>query len=104
MDKKSLKVKIFLNLFGTYKKVSNVCLVYTTDDRVKDLHKKANSNLRALGRVLHISPYVLHISLGKKKLLINSFFAAQFIFCPLIWLFHSRSNNNKITHLHERCL
>ena len=30
MDKKSLKVKIFLNFFGTYKKVRNADLVYTT--------------------------------------------------------------------------
>ena len=43
------------------------------------------------------------MGLGKKKLLINSFFAGQFNYCPLIWMFHSR-RNNKITHLHERCL
>ena len=34
----------------------------------------------------------------------NSFFNAQFNYCPLIWMLHSRSNNNKIKHLHERCL
>ena len=32
----------------------------------------------------------------------NSFFAGQFNYCPLLRTFHSRSNNNKITHLHER--
>ena len=42
--------------------------------------------------------------LKKKKLLMNSFFNAQFNYCPLIWMLHSRSNNNKIKHLHERCL
>ena len=30
MDNKSLKVKIFLNFFGTYKKVRYAGLVYTT--------------------------------------------------------------------------
>ena len=30
MNKKSLKVKIFLNFFGTYKKLSNVEDIYTT--------------------------------------------------------------------------
>ena len=30
MDKKSLKVKIFLNLFGTYKKLQTVSLKHTT--------------------------------------------------------------------------
>ena len=34
----------------------------------------------------------------------NSFFNAQFNYCPLIWMLHSRKNNNKIKHLHERCL
>ena len=34
----------------------------------------------------------------------NSFFNAQFNYCPLIWMLHSRRNNNKIQHLHERCL
>ena len=34
----------------------------------------------------------------------NSFFKAQFNYCPLIWMLHSRSNNNKIKNLHERCL
>ena len=33
----------------------------------------------------------------------NSFFNAQFNCCPLIWMLHSRSNNNK-KHLHERYL
>ena len=34
----------------------------------------------------------------------NSFFNAQFNYCPLIWMLHSRKNNNKTKHLHERCL
>ena len=34
----------------------------------------------------------------------NSFFNAQFNYCPLIWMLHSHSNSNKIKHLHERCL
>ena len=34
----------------------------------------------------------------------NSFFNAQFNYCSLIWVLHNRSNNNKIKHLHERCL
>ena len=66
-------------------------------DQIKDLCRKANGKLCALERV---TPYM---GLGKKKLLINSFFAGQFNYCPLILMFHSR-RNNKITHLHERCL
>ena len=68
------------------------------DTHIKGLCKKANNKLRALARA---TPYM---PLKKKKLLMNSFFNAQFNYCPLIWMLHSRSNNNKIKHLHERCL
>ena len=43
------------------------------------------------------------MSLEEKKLLMNSFFNDQFNNCPLMWILHSRSNNSKIKHLHERC-
>ena len=34
----------------------------------------------------------------------NAFFNAQFNYCPLILMLHSRHNNNRIKHLHETCL
>ena len=34
----------------------------------------------------------------------NAFFNAQFSYCPLTWMFHSRNLNNEINKLHERCL
>ena len=34
----------------------------------------------------------------------NSFFNSRFNYCPLVWMFHSRSINNKINRLHERVL
>ena len=34
----------------------------------------------------------------------NAFFNAQFSYCPLTWMFHSRKLNNKINKLHERYL
>ena len=48
-----------------------------------------------------ITPY---ISTSKRKLLLNAFFKAQFSYCPLGWMCHSLSMNNKIHRLHERCL
>ena len=68
------------------------------DTHVKGLCTKANNKLRALARA---TPYM---SLEKKKLLMNSFFNPQFNYCPLIWMLHNRCNNNKIKHLHKRCL
>ena len=67
------------------------------DEHVKTLCSKANNKLRALARAI---PYM---SVEKKKILMSSFFNAQFNYCPLVWILHSRRNNN-IRNLHERCL
>ena len=34
----------------------------------------------------------------------KTFIESQFNYCPLIWMFHSRTINNKINRLHERAL
>ena len=34
----------------------------------------------------------------------NTFFKAQYNYCSAIWMFHSRTLNNKISRLYERCL
>ena len=85
---------------GTQKKLLGVKIEnkLNFDSHVKGLCKKTNNKLRALARA------VLYTSLSKKKLLMNSFFNAQFKYCSLIWILHSPSNNNNIKHLHERCL
>ena len=44
------------------------------------------------------------MSFSKKRSLMNTFFNSQFNYCPLIWMYHSRENNNQINRLHERCL
>ena len=68
------------------------------DVHIQDLCNKANRHLRALTRA---TPYM---NLQKRKVLMNAFFNAQFNYCPLIWMLYSCQNNNKIKHLHERCL
>ena len=40
----------------------------------------------------------------EKYLLMNAFFTSQFSYCPPVWICHSRTNNDKINRLHERCL
>ena len=60
--------------------------------------KRASQKLNALARV---SPY---ISVEKRKILFNAFFLSQFNYCPLVWMCHNRSYNNRINRLHERCL
>ena len=68
------------------------------DKHVKTLWSKANNKLRALART---TPYM---SVEKKKILMNSFFNAQFNYCPLVCILHSRKNDSIIRNLHERCL
>ena len=53
------------------------------------------------GILFKLSP---SITLSMEKKLVNFIFNAQFSYCPLIWMFHSRIINNKINRIHERCL
>ena len=34
----------------------------------------------------------------------KSFITYQFGYCPLVWMFHSKTLNNKINSIHERAL
>ena len=40
----------------------------------------------------------------KLRILARAFIESQFGYCPLIWMFHNRTLNNKINRLHERTL
>ena len=39
-----------------------------------------------------------------RRKIMNAFSNAQFSYCPLVWMFHSRTLNNKINRIHERAL
>ena len=68
------------------------------EKHIKQIYAKARAKSKALARIAHF------MSIKKKKVLMKAFFMAQFSYCPLIWMFHSRKLNNKINKLHERCL
>ena len=70
----------------------------TFEDHVSKICKKASQKLNALARV---SSYM---DIHKKKLLMKSFITSQFGYCPLIWMFHSRTLNKRINSIHERSL
>ena len=40
----------------------------------------------------------------KRRVLVNIFFKSQFNYCPAIWMFYSRTLNDKINRLHKCCL
>ena len=65
-------------------------------EHVDGIIKKANRKINALSR---IAPFM---NISKRRSLMNSFFNLKFNYCPLVWVFHSCSVNNKINGLHER--
>ena len=96
----SIEIRVGESLIknSTCEKLSGVKIdnKFNFGSHIKGLCKNAYNKLRAHARA------TAYMTLEKKKLFINSFFNAQFNYCPLIWMLHSRSNNNKIKHLHER--
>ena len=68
------------------------------DQHLSFICSKASKKLNALGR---ISGYM---SFEKRRILMKAFIESQFNYCPLIWMFHSRTMNNKINRIHERAL
>ena len=67
-------------------------------DHITSLCKKASQNLRALARIVN------YMDLPQRKVLMKVFITSQFSYCPLIWMFHRRTLNNRINNIHERTL
>ena len=74
-----------------------------------DSQLKFNNHLEKIIKKTSREVYVLaritpSMCIPKRKLLIHAFLKAQFSYCFLAWICHSRSMNNKINKLHEICL
>ena len=61
------------------------------DNHFNKLCKKASLKLNVLARI------ATFMNFSKKQIIMTSFIESQFGYCPLIWIFHSRGLNNKIT-------
>ena len=68
------------------------------NDHVSKICKKVSLKLHALARISHL------MNADKLKVVMKAFIQSQFEYCPLIWMFHSRTLNNRINRLHERAL
>ena len=74
------------------------------DNKIKfELHagnicQKVNRKLNALARPTN------YLEPPKRRILMNVLFKTQFNYCPIVWVFRSRSLNNEINRLHEHCL
>ena len=58
--------------------------------------KKVSPKLHALARVSKL------ILKKKLRVIMKAFIMSQFSYCPLVWMYHSRTLNNKINKLDER--
>ena len=67
-------------------------------EHIGKLCKGTSQKLHALARISKF------MTLRKLKLIMNAFFESQFSNCPLVWMFHNRTLNNRINKLHERAL
>ena len=68
------------------------------DEHVNNLCKKACQKLDALVRIASF------MDVDKKRMIMKAFIELRFGYCPLVWMFHSRTLNNKINQIHERAL
>ena len=68
------------------------CLTF--GNHVKKIKKKASQKLTGISRMSNFMPKM------KRKILIQTFFESQFNYCPLTWMFCSRTLNHRINRLH----
>ena len=68
------------------------------NDHVSSIYKKTSLKLHALARISKF------MSKEKLRVLMKAFVESQFGCCPLIWMYNSRTPNNKINKLYERAL
>ena len=70
----------------------------TFKQHVTKICKQTSKKLHALGRISNF------IEGNKLKIIMKTFIENEFNYCPLVWMFHNRTLNNKINKLHERAL
>ena len=68
------------------------------DEYISNVCKKGQRKLTVLTRIKK------YLDFNKLRHLFKTFFDSQFKYCPLTWMFHSRTTSNKINKLHERAL
>ena len=62
---------------------------------ISEICKEATNKINALLRIAK------HLTMSRKKLLVNEFFYSHFSYCPLVLMFSTKDTNNKIEKLHK---
>ena len=70
----------------------------TFEEHVTSICYNANQIRHALTKVSK------QMSLQKDRIFMKSFITSQCNYFPMVWMYHSRSLNNKVNHIHERAL
>ena len=70
----------------------------TFDEHISSICNKVGKKINEL---IHLVNYM---SLDKHRMVMKAFIESWFNYCPLIWMFHSRTLNSKMNRLHERAL
>ena len=70
----------------------------TFTSHIKDLCKRANQKISALVRLRK------YLDKDRATLLCNAHILSEFRYCPLIWMFCSKTSNNLINSTHRRAL
>ena len=68
------------------------------ENHITEICLKVSKKINALYRISSF------MSLEKRRTLMKAFIESQFNYCPLIWMLHSKTLNNKINRIHERAL
>ena len=62
------------------------------------------SHVFVYGKILALDRFTPYITVSKRRFFMNAFFRSQFSYCPLVWMCHSRTLNNKINRFQKRYL
>ena len=65
------------------------------DYHVNTLSNKVNKKYHALAKMCN------YMNTNKRRVLMKAFITSQFSYCPPVWMFHSRTMNNRINTLHD---
>ena len=71
---------------------------FTFEQHINSLCRKSSQKLHALSRIAQ------YLSQNKMRILFKTFVPSQFNYCPLVWMCHSRTLNNRINNIHLRAL
>ena len=68
----------------------------TFEEQVEGLCKTASQKFSAMARMSSLMRF------EQRKRIVNLFIISHFFYCPLVWIFHNWSLNNRIDYIHER--